>query len=144
MDCSLPGSSVHGISQVRILEKAAHFLLQGIFPTQGSSPHHLSLLHWQEDSLPLAPPGKPQEPFDTGQVKFPKHLFVLNDTGRSFLKELWWWDNVAKAPHRAWCISSYYYFMDVIMLGLSGETKMNQETCLPSWNLERMKQMPKL
>ena len=30
-----------------------HFLLQGIFPTQGSSPHLLSLLHWQEDSLPL-------------------------------------------------------------------------------------------
>ena len=27
-----------------------HFLLQGIFPTQGSNPH---LLHWQADSLPL-------------------------------------------------------------------------------------------
>ena len=26
-----------------------HFLLQGIFPTQGSSPHLLSLLHWQLD-----------------------------------------------------------------------------------------------
>ena len=33
-----------------------HFLLQGIFPTQGSN---LSLLHWQADSLPLVPPGKP-------------------------------------------------------------------------------------
>ena len=30
-----------------------HFLLQGIFPTQGSNPHLLHLLHWQEDSLPL-------------------------------------------------------------------------------------------
>ena len=28
-----------------------HFLLQGIFPTQGSD---LYLLHWQEDSLPLS------------------------------------------------------------------------------------------
>ena len=27
--------------------------IQGILPTQGSSPHVLSLLHWQEDSLPL-------------------------------------------------------------------------------------------
>ena len=27
-----------------------HFLLQGIFPTQGLNPH---LLHWQVDSLPL-------------------------------------------------------------------------------------------
>ena len=30
-----------------------HFLLQGIFSTQGSSPHHLRLLHGQEESLPL-------------------------------------------------------------------------------------------
>ena len=35
MDCSPPGSSVHGILQARILEWAAIscFLLQGIFPT---------------------------------------------------------------------------------------------------------------
>ena len=30
-----------------------HFLLQGIFPTQGSNLHLLHLLHWQEDSLQL-------------------------------------------------------------------------------------------
>ena len=30
-----------------------HFLLQGIFPTQGSNPPLLGLLHWQADSLPL-------------------------------------------------------------------------------------------
>ena len=30
-----------------------HFLLQGIFLTQGSNPHLLGLLHWQVDSLPL-------------------------------------------------------------------------------------------
>ena len=35
-----------------------HFLLQGIFPTQGLNPHLLPLLHWQLDSLPLAPPGR--------------------------------------------------------------------------------------
>ena len=40
MDYSLPGSSVHGISQARIL--GCHFLLQVIFPTQGSN---LCLLH---------------------------------------------------------------------------------------------------
>ena len=37
-----------------------HALLQGIFPTQESNPHHLCLLHWQVGSLPLAPPGKPR------------------------------------------------------------------------------------
>ena len=35
MDCSPPGSSVHGILQVRILEWVAHALLQGIFQSQG-------------------------------------------------------------------------------------------------------------
>ena len=33
-----------------------HALLQGIFPTQGSS---LNVLHWQAGSLPLASPEKP-------------------------------------------------------------------------------------
>ena len=36
-----------------------HALLQGIFPTQGSNPHLLCLLHRQVGSLPVAPPGKP-------------------------------------------------------------------------------------
>ena len=34
---------------------SCHFLLQGIFPTQGLNP---CLQHWQVDSLPLVPPGK--------------------------------------------------------------------------------------
>ena len=38
MDCSLPGSSVYGVFQARVLEWVDHFLLQGIFPTQGSNP----------------------------------------------------------------------------------------------------------
>ena len=37
MDCNLPGSSVHGILQARILE-CLHFLLQGIFLSQGLNP----------------------------------------------------------------------------------------------------------
>ena len=36
----------------------SHSLLQGIFPTQGSNPHLLSLMHWHMGSLPLAQPGK--------------------------------------------------------------------------------------
>ena len=45
IDCSSPGSSVHGISQTRILEKGCHFLLQGIFLTQRLNPHLLHLLY---------------------------------------------------------------------------------------------------
>ena len=38
-----------------------HFLLQGIFSNPGTgSSHLLCLLHWQADSLPLAPPSKPR------------------------------------------------------------------------------------
>ena len=57
MDCNPPCSSVHGILQVST-GVGCHFFLQGIFPIQGSNLHLFSLLHWQEDSLPLAPPGK--------------------------------------------------------------------------------------
>ena len=56
MDCSPPGSSVHGISQARILEWVAISFSRGSFPTQGLN---LSLLHWQADSLPLSHQGSP-------------------------------------------------------------------------------------
>ena len=53
MDCSpRRGYSLHG----KNTGLGCHFLLQGIFPTQGSNPH---LLHWQADSLTTEPPGKP-------------------------------------------------------------------------------------
>ena len=52
----LPGYSVLGDSPGKDTRAGCHFLLQGIFPTQGSN---LSLLLWQMDSLPLEPPGKP-------------------------------------------------------------------------------------
>ena len=45
MDYSPPGSSIHGILQVRILEWVANSLLQGIFLTQGSNSQLLNLLH---------------------------------------------------------------------------------------------------
>ena len=59
MDCSPPGSSVYGDSPGKNTGVGCHALLQGIFPTQGSNLCLLNLLHWQADSLPLAPHGKP-------------------------------------------------------------------------------------
>ena len=47
-----------GFSQQEYLS-GRHFLLQGIFPTQGLNPCLLHLLHWQVGSLPLVPPEKP-------------------------------------------------------------------------------------
>ena len=58
MDCSPPGSCVHGISQGKNTGVGCLFLLQGIFLTQGSNPSLLRLLHWQVDSLPLKELGR--------------------------------------------------------------------------------------
>ena len=57
LDCSPPGSSVHGILQVRILKWVAVALFQGIFPTQGLNLRLLHLLQWQAGSK--APLGSP-------------------------------------------------------------------------------------
>ena len=59
MGYSLPGNSVHEISQAKNTGLGCHALLQGIFPTQGSNPRLLCLLNWQVGSLPLVTPGKP-------------------------------------------------------------------------------------
>ena len=55
-----------------------HSLLQWIFPTQGLIPKLLYLLHWQVNSLPLAPPGKPQEHllFESRGLKIPWDLLT--------------------------------------------------------------------
>ena len=53
MDCSPPGSSVHGILQARILEWP--FPSPGDFPDPGIKPVSPAL---QADSLPSEPPGK--------------------------------------------------------------------------------------
>ena len=45
MDCGLAGSSVHGISQARMLEWVAVSFLQGLFLTQGLN---LCLLHCRQ------------------------------------------------------------------------------------------------
>ena len=77
MDCSPPGSSVHGDSPGKNTGVGCHFLLQGIFPTQESNPHLLCFLHWQARSLPLAPPGKPH-PVSIGNINVHTTFFLQN------------------------------------------------------------------
>ena len=60
MDCCPPGSSVHGILQAWILEWIAMpSSRESSRPRDRSCISLWHLLHWQEGSLPLAPPGKP-------------------------------------------------------------------------------------
>ena len=58
MDCSLPGSSLHGILQARVLEWVAISFYQGIFT-------------FQADALTSEPPGKVNSPRETtvGRLK---------------------------------------------------------------------------
>ena len=74
--------SMHGLQPPRLLYPwnfagkttgvGCHFILQKIFLNQGSNPSLLHLLHWQADSLPLAPPGKPDSCL--GKI----HIFFFN------------------------------------------------------------------
>ena len=59
MDCSLPGSSVHGIFQARILEWVAITFSKGIFPTQGLN---LGLQHCRSVLYHLSHQGSPRWP----------------------------------------------------------------------------------
>ena len=62
MDCSLPGSSVHGILKARILEWIAMPSSKGSsWPRDQTSVSYV-YLHWQVGSLPLTPSRSPQSP----------------------------------------------------------------------------------
>ena len=58
MDCSLPGSSVHGDSPSKNIEVCYHALLQGIFSTQGLNP---GLLHCRHVLYCLSHQGSPNK-----------------------------------------------------------------------------------
>ena len=57
MDCSLPGSSIHGIFQARVREWVAIS-----FSRESSQPRdQTQVSHIAGDSLPVEPPGKPKK-----------------------------------------------------------------------------------
>ena len=71
MDCSLPGSSVHGIIPARILEWVAISSSKRIFPTQGSNPH---LLYQQTDSLPWSHLASPSYHIRQCKIEYSHYL----------------------------------------------------------------------
>ena len=56
MDCSLPGSSIHGIFQARVLEWVAIAFSRGMFLIQGSNP---GLPHCRQTLYHLSHHGSP-------------------------------------------------------------------------------------
>ena len=75
MDCGLPGSSVHGISQARILEWVA-ISSTGHLPDLGSNQ---SLRHWQANSLPLSHLGSPHSGKEALERRWPNRLKIISD-----------------------------------------------------------------
>ena len=76
MDCSPPGSSVHGTLQARILDLGSHSLFQGIFWAQGLNP---GLLHCRQilycltlrgrERIPGVPVESQEEALSTGKAR---------------------------------------------------------------------------
>ena len=71
MDCSLPGSSVHGDSPGQNTGVGSRFLLQGIFPTQGSDP---GLPHCRQILYHLSHQGSPANIKHNEQILSAKSL----------------------------------------------------------------------
>ena len=67
MDCSPPGSSVHGVSPGKKTGVGCHALLQGIFLTQGSNP---SLQHCRWIPYCLSHQGRPHKKQRLSSVQF--------------------------------------------------------------------------
>ena len=70
MNCSPPGSSVHGVLQARILEWVA--ITPGALPHSGIELQSPTV---QADSLPSEPPGKQRNCKSPGEVKPRNPLF---------------------------------------------------------------------
>ena len=65
MNCSLPGSSVHGNSPGKNAGVGCHALLQGIFPIQGSN---LDLPHFRQILYHLSHQGSLERPISSPKL----------------------------------------------------------------------------
>ena len=71
LDCSLPGSSIHGDSSGKNTGLGCHFFLQGIFLNQGLN---LGLLHYRQNLYHLGPQESPCQ-----ALTLHKHLMIINE-----------------------------------------------------------------
>ena len=109
MECSQSGSSVHGIFHART-GVDCRFLLQGIFPTQGSNP---GLPHCRQILYHLSHQGKPEVNY--GQYKKKKKkkkkktkkTSVLYTAPVNFTDWWWGWKGVIGSVVRCFCISAF-------------------------------------
>ena len=75
MDCSLPGSSVHGILQAGTLKRVVISFSRASSQTQGLNP---GLLHWQANFFTTEPPGKPNSTHSENYCSKAHRPMILN------------------------------------------------------------------
>ena len=104
MNCNLPGSSVHGIFQLRILEWVFISLSRGSSQLR-DWPVSLCFLHWQANSLPLAPSGKPNVLYS----KLFKTIFVPGFMHWRPRKSLFWINSPLQADPQVYSLSRQFH-----------------------------------
>ena len=114
VDCSPPGSSVHGILQARILEWVAMLSSRGSSDPGIKPPCLLCPLHWQVGSLPFVPPGKDPEIYQ---------IWIVNQASKSNRpKETW-----KKHPIKVIQTAMWVRFNKILSLSLP--------VCLLTWTV---------
>ena len=98
MDCSPPGSSVHGIFPGRNTGVGCHFLLQEIFPTQGLNP---GLPHCRQTLCPLSHQGSPVK------VRVLPNFGLLTCKCGTPLCAAPWQGGCLASVQRGWCVSDW-------------------------------------
>ena len=105
MDCSPPDSSVHRISQARILEWVAISFSRGSFWPRDWPP---SLLYWQVDSLPLSYLGSPSTCYSWINEWLSESSIISGDklSGLCHLLPVWHWtsylSSVSSSEKQRW------------------------------------------
>ena len=105
MDCSPPGSSIHGSSPHKYTEVGGHAHLQGSFPTQVSNPGLKLMSASQADSLLSEPPGK-RKNTGVGSLSLFQGIFLTQESNRGIL-------------HCKWVVSQMRYqkYQEILLTG---------------------------
>ena len=111
MDCTPPGSSVHGNSLGQNTRVGCHALLQGNLPNSGIEPRSPAL---QADSLPSEPPGKPKHT-GVGSLSLLQGIFSTQESKRGL-------------PHWGWILYQMSY------LGSPNGTLLSHKKKKKEWN----------
>ena len=103
MDCGLPGSSVCGVSQARILEWIAALSFKGSSQTRAwTSISYISCIS-RQSFLPLAPHGKPRQMQTSPRPTCYDHRCMMHSSLK--VEKYWGFPHV---PPRAWLLSMLF------------------------------------